>query len=103
MATVMERTENSKAVMRPGFGQAGRDINLTTNFFRLKYNSKVTVYQYDIEIEPECPKYLRRKLIHQFSQNHKADLFKSKLVTMHAVRKVGHLNINTKMTLKRAF
>lgn len=75
----MERTENSKSVARPGFGQAGRDINLTTNFFRLKYNSRITVYHYDIEIEPECPKFLRRKLIHEFSQKNKANIFKNGL------------------------
>ena len=77
----MGHEEQLKPMMRPEFGQAGQDIKLTTNFFRLKYNSQVTVHQYDIEIKPECPKYLRRRLIHQFSQSQKAELFKSKLIT----------------------
>ena len=62
-------------LVRPGFGKEGREINLFANFYRMKFNPRITVYQYDIEIEPKCPKFLRRKLVHEFAQKNKANLF----------------------------
>jgi len=75
MSTAFERTMNSKMLVRPGFGKEGREINLFANFYRMKFNPRITVYQYDIEIEPKCPKFLRRKLVHEFAQKNKANLF----------------------------
>lgn len=81
MATAFDRTMACKTVARPGFGdpKVGREINLFANFYRMKFNPRLTVYHYDIEIEPKCPKFLKRKLIHTFSQKHKATLFKNGL------------------------
>lgn len=80
MATVFDRTMAQKAVVRPGFGKEGRPIDLFANFYRMKFNPRITVYHYDIEIEPKCPKFLKRKLIHKFAQDNKAKLFQSKSI-----------------------
>jgi len=79
MATVFDRTMAQKAVVRPGFGKEGRPIDLFANFYRMKFNPRITVYHYDIEIEPKCPKFLKRKLIHKFAQDNKAKLFQNGL------------------------
>ena len=78
MATAFERTMNTKAVARPGWGKEGRPIDLFANFYKMKFNPRITVYHYDIEIEPKCPKFLKRKLVHEFAQKNKATVFKSK-------------------------
>ena len=80
MATAFDRTMACKAVVRPGFGKEGRPIDLFANFYRMKFNPRITVYHYDIEIEPKCPKFLKRKLVHKFAQDNKATIFKSKLL-----------------------
>lgn len=79
MATTFERTMAQKAVVRPGFGKEGKEINLFANFYRMKFNPRVTVYHYDIEIEPKCPKFLKRKLFHKCAQDYKSTLFKNGL------------------------
>lgn len=79
MATAFERTMNTKAVARPGWGKEGRPIDLFANFYKMKFNPRITVYHYDIEIEPKCPKFLKRKLVHEFAQKNKATVFKNGL------------------------
>nr|AEX15552.1 argonaute 2 [Pleurobrachia bachei] len=66
---------NSKTVARPGYGNKGKDINLFANFYRMKFNPRITVFQYDIEVEPKCPKFMTRRLFHHFAKENKATHF----------------------------
>ena len=48
---------------RPGFGTKGRPIELTTNFFRVRIPPNMTLYHYDVDIQPKIPRPLKRKVM----------------------------------------
>ena len=50
---------------RPGFGTQGRRIQLTTNFFEVKLPRDMTIYHYDVEIQPKIPRKLKQKVMQE--------------------------------------
>ena len=48
---------------RPGYGRKGRAIPLLTNFFKVHLPSDLTLYHYDVVIEPSVPKAVKRKVM----------------------------------------
>ena len=58
-----KREEELNFPQRPGYGTVGRPIKLFANFFQLKLPSNDTVYHYDVSIEPEPVKPVRREIM----------------------------------------
>ena len=58
----------------PAKGKAGRELVVNVNLFIFKRYFTGTVSQYDIEIEPRCPRNLSRAVFEKFGQTHFAGL-----------------------------
>ena len=50
---------------RPGLGTKGRRIQLTTNFFEVKLPKDMTIYHYDVEIQPKIPRKIKQKVLQE--------------------------------------
>ncbi|CAI8030664.1 Protein argonaute-2 (Fragment), partial [Geodia barretti] len=48
---------------RPGLGTRGRPIRLLTNFFKVEIPPDLTLYHYDVVIEPNVPRAIKRKVM----------------------------------------
>jgi len=48
---------------RPGHGTEGRKISLETNFFPITVPRHLTLFQYDVVIQPEVPWGIKRKVM----------------------------------------
>lgn len=57
---------------RPGYGKRGRPISLETNFFKVEIPSDLTLFHYDVTIEPTVPKAIKRKVMQAAVENNKA-------------------------------
>ena len=64
-ATLGEKPGPLALPPRPGFGKSGRPIRLRTNFFKVKIPSNMTLFHYDVEIQPKIPRKLKRKVMQE--------------------------------------
>ena len=64
---------------RPGFGQRGKVIRLITNFFQVKIAPDLTLFHYDVEIQPKVPRKIKHTVLREAVEKHK-DVFQGKLV-----------------------
>ena len=55
---------------RPGHGRMGRQIPLLTNFFKVEIPPDLTLYHYDVVIEPNVPRAVKRKVMQTAKQQH---------------------------------
>ncbi|KAG9307330.1 hypothetical protein G9A89_017158 [Geosiphon pyriformis] len=59
---------------RPGYGQAGRAIKVKANFFEVLQLPDSNAYQYDIDISPEVPPALNRKVFKFFQESERGGI-----------------------------
>ncbi|KAF9156218.1 argonaute 1, partial [Linnemannia schmuckeri] len=65
----------TELVKRPNPGQAGRAIQVRTNFFEVKTLPDINIYHYDVTITPDVPPPVNRRIFDQFVLlNSKSDL-----------------------------
>ena len=57
---------------RPGYGTKGRKISLQTNFFEVKIPPDLSLYHYDVVIEPDVPRAIKRKVMQAAIGKYKA-------------------------------
>ena len=57
---------------RPGRGTKGRKIALQTNFFEVKIPPDLSLYHYDVVIEPDVPRAMKRKVMQAAILKYKA-------------------------------
>lgn len=57
---------------RPGYGTRGRRIPLQTNFFEVKIPSELSLYHYDVVIEPDVPRVMKRNVMKAAIAKYKA-------------------------------
>jgi eukaryotic translation initiation factor 2C len=68
-------------VKRPNPGQAGRPIQVRTNFFEVKTLPNINIHHYDVTITPDVPPPVNRRIFDQFVLlNSKSDLGDAKPV-----------------------
>ena len=48
---------------RPGSGTKGRSIRLFANLFRVDIDPELVLYHYDVVIEPDVPRPIKRKVM----------------------------------------
>ena len=56
---------------RPGYGTRGRPIPLLTNFFAVEIPTDLTLYHYDVDIEPTVPRPVKRRVMVEAVKNHR--------------------------------
>ena len=56
---------------RPGLGTRGKRIPLLTNFFKVKIPSNLTLFHYDVEILPDVPRAIKRKVMQAAVEKYK--------------------------------
>ncbi|OZJ02549.1 hypothetical protein BZG36_04505 [Bifiguratus adelaidae] len=61
----MELTE---FVPRPGLGKAGQPVKVRTNFFPVISFPERIIYHYDLNIEPDVPPIINRKVWKHFEE-----------------------------------
>ena len=57
---------------RPGYGKEGRRIPLQTNFFKVEIPPDLSLYHYDVVIEPDVPRAMKRKVMQTAILKYKA-------------------------------
>jgi hypothetical protein len=68
-------------VKRPGLGRSGRSIRVRANFFEVTSLPDADIHHYDIDISPEVPPAMNRKIYKHFEALHsESDLGKIKPV-----------------------
>ena len=60
---------------RPGYGKAGRQINLRTNFFQLILPPNDYLFHYDVTIEPAALKSVQREIIRLVYEKYGGEAF----------------------------
>ena len=58
---------------RPGYGTKGRKIPLITNYFKVDIPEDLTLYQYDVVIEPDVPKPVKRRVMKKAVEDHRQE------------------------------
>lgn len=53
---------------RPGFGERGKRVVIWANYFQLRVDSKLVLYQYNIDIQPQAVGRKRSRIIELFLQ-----------------------------------
>src|SRR4051794_35183985 len=61
-------------VKRPGLGKAGRVIRVRANFYEVIALPEANINHYDIDISPEVPPAMNRKIYKHFEAHHSTDL-----------------------------
>ncbi|CAG8636514.1 4391_t:CDS:10 [Ambispora gerdemannii] len=72
----MSRTQLQKFTefpIRPGYGKAGRSIKVGTNFYEVDIPDS-NVYHYDIDIQPEVPSGLSKKIFEYFQETERGGI-----------------------------